>query len=145
MEYILFYGNSFTSTMLIPVNKLTESRNNEFEFLKSFSEKTSENTYKFTIEYKQTSKNSFHQKDHPMLKFVNFMDGYAHGMDEDCYFNLEDKIWYDESILNLCYDKKFGKIIHDHQINFDKLMLFNEYNNIPIKIVEGFLIIDNIK
>lgn len=60
-------------------------------------------------------------------------------MEEDCYFSLEDKIWYDRSIINLYSIKKF-----DHPVNFQNLMLLTEYNNKSIKIVEGFFISDNL-
>lgn len=138
MEYILFVAkeaNFQSRTMLIPVELLTKVRKDQFESLKTFSERMSENTYKFIIEYQKKSKFIFSQVNHPMLQFVNFMSSYAYGMDDDCYFGLDDKIWYDKSFINLCGG-------FDHQQNFERLMNLTEYKNISIKIIEGFLILE---
>lgn len=61
-----------------------------------------------------------------MLLFINNMISYADGLDDNCYFDEDNKIWYDGTF--------------NHQQNFEKLMLMTEHKNEPIKIIEGFLI-----
>lgn len=129
-------SGSQSKTMLIPVDKLNLSRKSEFNDLKNYSEKTSENTYLFKIKWKQCFKNCSSQADHPILQFCNQMCVYAFGMSEELYFKDGDSEWYNFSHINFL--KGF-----DHHKNFNNAMKMTIIDNIPIKIIEGYLILDD--
>lgn len=122
--------------MLIPIELLTQFRKDQFESLKTFSIKITKNTYKFIIEYQKTTENSYLQIKHPMLSFVNQMGSYADGIEG--YFNLDDKNWYDKSFGGFNLFQNFND-----QQNFEILMKMTEHKNNPIKIIQGFLILEN--
>lgn len=125
MEYILFYiqfGCFQSRTMLVLIELLTKFRKDQFSSLKTFSEKMSKNTYKFTINYEKLTENTYSEIKHEMSSFLGQMGSYADGIEG--YFNLDDKIWYDKSYggLYLCQDK-------NDQQNFERLMLITEHKN----------------
>ena len=142
MECILYLYepacNFQTRSILIPIDKLNTSRKLEFDQLKNYSEKTSENTYIFKIKWKQDLNNPkiTRQINYPILNFCNIMESYANGMDDDCYFGEGDLDWYDYSYINFVEG-------FNHEENFNNAMKMTKIKDVPIKIIEGFLILND--
>src|SRR5690242_17200153 len=116
-DFILFLAreaNFQSRTMLIPKDLLTPKRLRQFDELRSCSEKLSDNTYCHHMKLIWDG-NRGYQLPQPINQFVNYFTSYACGMEEECYFDMDDKEWYDNSFCNLCYG-------FDHVSNFNELM-----------------------
>jgi len=82
---------------------------------------------------------------HPYTKIIGELTSYADGRsyhdketneEEKCYFDLNDKEWYDKAITNLTSG-------FNHFKNYHKLRQLNSYNGKSIKITNSFLVIES--
>ena len=72
------------------------------------------------------------QEKKSFIRLCNELTSYADGMDEDCYYDIKDLVWYKKSYTNLC--KGFN-----HLQNFIDCQQITSINNKPICIVDSFL------
>lgn len=141
-EYILFVareGNFQSRTILIPKNEFIEVRKEDFELLQSSSKSLTvvSNEVEYTIDnflenHYTRNNNIGTQRKTIYTELCNTLTSYADGLDDDCYFDMKDKIWYDLAECNLC-----GGFDHIH--NFVKLKQMTEYEGAQIKITDSFL------
>ncbi|QKF94210.1 hypothetical protein QKU48_gp0752 [Fadolivirus algeromassiliense] len=145
-DYILFIGqeaNFQSRSMLIPAKEFIEARKEDYEMLK----KTSAKNYVFQFDGMD------HQIDNLLLQnyiwednmgkqeireytqVCNQLTHYADGMDDNCYFDMKDKIWYDKAICNICSG-------FNHIKNYTKAKNMTMYKKKPINIVDSFLFIE---
>lgn len=144
-DYILFIGQEckFQSrSILIPIKDFIAVRKEEFETLKNNSKEEVLLIGKEEVKLKGTLKqkilwenNTGHQKREIYTEICNMLTNYAFGMDDDCYYDLKDKTWYDKSYINLC--KGFN-----HVNNYILCSSMKKYNGNEINIVESFLFIE---
>ena len=112
-NYILFIfqeGNFQTRSMLVPAEEFINARKNEFEMLLQESVKN----IKIVRDSKENIIDNLlvqniiwegaigRPEEKKYTAFWNIMCSYACGMDEDCYFEMCDKPWYDNSKINFC-------------------------------------------
>ena len=149
MQYILYVSraaNFQSRTMLIPRDEFIKVRQEEYNLLKEHAKPV---TFLFDadpytvdqvlyINYQQLSEDCWVQITTPYLKIVNELTSYADGMDHydhdtdkfvNCYFKMEDQIWYDLAKTNLSGG-------FDHVLNHKRLL-----QKYP-KIVESFLVLE---
>ena len=142
-DYILFIGqeaNFQSRSMLIPAKEFIQVRKDDYELLK----KSVNDKYTFSI----------NGKNHliPNLLLTNIkwegnvgqyekteygeicgkLTSYADGMDEDCYFDLKDKEWYDKAKCNICSG-------FNHIKNYIKYKNITNYKGKQINIIDSFL------
>ena len=67
---------------------------------------------------------------------INRLTYYADGIEEYQYFSENDRVWYDNTITNLCRG-------FNHIKNYYKLRNSTQYKGKPIEIIEGFLVLEN--
>jgi hypothetical protein len=65
---------------------------------------------------------------------IDRLTQYADGLDDGQYFSINDKVWYDSTINNLCGG-------FNHIKNYCSLRNSQSYETKPIQIVEGFLVL----
>lgn len=143
-EYILYLGqegNFQTRSMLIPAKEFLESRSDTYDLLKKYSSKN----YKFVIDgvdhivdnllvINYIYKDGIGKADQTEYNQIcHQLTSYADGMDNDHYFDMRDKIWYDNAIINLC--SGFNHIKNYHQC---KAELMAKY-----KIIDSFLVLES--
>ena len=142
-DYILFLGqeaNFQTRSLLIPHEEFISvpKRKNDYEMLKRSSVSCS-----FMIEGKKYDVDNLltinvvdgFQEPTEYLKIVNDLMFYADPPLEDCYANIDDKVWYDESFLGFAHDFNHIKN-HEHWKNV------KEFEREPINIVDSFLVLE---
>lgn len=150
-DYILFViqpGCFQSRIMFVPANEyfsVTE-RKNEYDLLKKHSLKN----YKISIddtEYVIDNLLIHNLVDGPMngkiyekteyTEICSKLESYADGMDDGCYFDINDKIWYNKA-----------KILHN--TGFNHIKNYAKYKNITklkkksVNIVDSFLVLDAI-
>lgn len=145
-DYILFIGqeaNFQSRSMLIPAKEFIEARKDDYELMKRSSAKN----YVFRIDGNDHhvenlllnniiwEGNMGKQEIKEYTQICNFLTHYADGMDEDCYFDLKDKPWYDKAKTNICRN-------FNHIKNYTKCKNMKTYNNEPINIVDSFLFME---
>jgi hypothetical protein len=140
-DYILFVGQQaiFQSrTMLIPAKEFLEVRNDDYQLLKQHSVKNShfpssnttiENILIINYIFKG---NCGSQEDTPYNQICNQLTHYADGMEEDCYFDMKDKLWYDAAKTNLCGG-------FNHVKNYKYCKEYAQNNN--LNVIDGFLVL----
>lgn len=145
-DYILIIGqqgNFQTRSMLVPAKEFMEARKDDYDLLKQFSIKD----HIFVLD------NIEHKIDN--LLYINYifkehfgkiqkteytticgvLTDYADGLDYDCYFKLEDKPWYDNTITNIC--KNFC-----HIKNYTECKKITNYKGKLINIIDSFLFLE---
>lgn len=144
-DYILFIAqevNFQSRSILIPIKYFLLVREKEYNILESNTKtvKFSKNDDIITLDniliqkYKYVD-NLGHQEIYPYTNFCNILTEYAYGMEEEnCYIDLNDKIWYDKSFCNIC--KGF-----DHVQNYLECIKMTHYKNKKINIIKSFLYI----
>lgn len=75
--------------------------------------------------------------DHPFTKIVHELASYADGLDDDCYFNIDDKEWYDDAICGVA-SKGFN-----HLKNFTTFLRNPVRKGKRYEIVESFLVLES--
>ncbi len=148
-DYILFVSqdaNFQSRTMLIPIIEFLKVRDDDYKILKSSSIKNK----KFTLNKKEYivdnlliidyinvegCDNIFTQTNKEYNLVCNELRSYADGMDNECYFYMKDKIWYDLSITNLCGG-------FNHIYNYKTCKEIKKYKNKEINIVDSFLVLE---
>jgi hypothetical protein len=141
-DYILYIGddaNFQTRSMLIPIKQFLKVRQDDYNLLKQTSKH-----YQFkidgiiydipqllTINYIKEGNIGLQEvKENTLL--LNHLTGYADGLDEDHYYDIKDKDWYDYTITNLCNG-------FNHIKNYTECCKINTVNNKNINIVDSFL------
>lgn len=131
--------------MLIPYESFIKVRKEDYELLKkhSINYKEIENVL---IQNYTWQNNTGKQTKHPYTYLCGILTSYADGgsswyneelnIEEQSYYDLKDKEWFDLAICNLTRG-------FDHFKNYNKLKNLTEYNKIPINIIEGFLVIES--
>src|SRR5688572_20180772 len=138
MDYILFVGqeaNFQSRSMLIPAEEFLKVRNDDYLLLKRCSIKDRIFTINginhkidnLLIQNVIWSGNRGSYEKHEYTTIVGQLTQYADGMEEDCYFDMKDKEWYDNAMCNLCRG-------FNHVKNYTKLKNSTKYN-----IVDSFL------
>ena len=144
--FVARQANFQSRSMLIPMDEFLKVRLEEYNILKQYAKselfQLNDGSYKVDnvlyIHYKKKSENHYVQIVTPYLKFVNELTSYADGMDHydhdtdkfvNCYFKMEDQIWYDLAKTNLCGG-------FNHVLNHKQLL--EEYPN----VVESFLVLE---
>lgn len=144
-DYILIVGqesNFQSRIILIPANEYfsVDARNNDFDILKQHSLKY----HKMTVDNKDyfidnlliinfvnsSFPNSFKAETTEYTEICHKLIAYACGMEKDCYFDMDDKVWYDKAII-------YPNEGFNHIKNYDK---FKKSTN-KINIIESFLIL----
>jgi hypothetical protein len=135
MECILFVADCSrfqTRSMLIPVDRFPKAH---YDLLKKHSisrtikEYHVENLLLRNIVWEGNVGTGEHTE---YSKLCHQLESYADGMDEDCYYNMDDKPWVDNAIGNLC--KGFN-----HLRNYTICKNITHYKGKDIKIVDAFL------
>lgn len=140
-DYILFIAqeaNFQSRSILIPIVEFLKVRKDDYEILKKASKPKTfiidnkEYIVKnLLIQYfKPFSKNCFTQITSDYSLICNHLTSYADAMDRDFYFLMEDAIWYDNSITNLCRG-------FDHIHNYKYILEHSDKN-----IVDSFLVLE---
>ena len=149
-KYILYcaqVANFQTRSMLVPYDKYLQCSDlvNDFDVLRSASKsctfKIADKDYyvdNLIVCNLVTDGNlRFRDGKTNYSEIVHNLTDYAHGMDEDCYCRMSDQDWYSEAITNLCGN-------FNHVKNYCMLRSLTSYENKPIEIVEGFLVLESI-
>lgn len=144
-DYILFLGqqgNFQTRSMLIPAKEFLEARNEDYQLLKKSSKK-----FTFIID------NIKHEVDNLLLQNIvwngNYgtsethqysdichkLTCYADGLDDDQYYDLKDKEWYDKTPTNLCGG-------FNHIKNYTELKNLKKHKDQNINIIDSFLVLE---
>jgi len=147
-DYILYVsqqGNFQSRSMLIPMLEFLKVRNEDYNLLKRSSIKN----HKFTLDneeyivdnlilnnYENVNENSYTQTDSEYRILCNHLISYADGMDDDWYFKMKDKAWYDLAITNLCRG-------FNHIYNYKMCKEITEYKDKQINIVDSFLVLES--
>ncbi len=149
-DYILFVSqdaNFQSRTMLIPIVEFLKVRSDDYKILKSSSIKNKN----FTLNKKEYivdnlliinyvniegSENIFTQTDTNYNLVCNELRSYADGMDNECYYYMKDKPWYDLAITNLCGG-------FNHIYNYKKCKEITKHKNKEINIVDSFLVLES--
>jgi hypothetical protein len=145
-DYILFVGqeaNFQSRSILIPAQDFIEVRREDYELLK----KSSIKNYTFNIKGKSFvidnlliqnynfEGNIGHQEQKEYTDICNKLTHYADGLDEDHYFDLKDKTWYDASICGIC--RGFNDIE-----NYSIWKNATKYEDKEINIIDSFLCLE---
>lgn len=142
-EYILFLGqdgNFQTRSILIPARPFLLVRKDDYELLKRESIQ-----YTFTLDNKEYlidnlliqnfnfEGNMGKAEIHPYTSACDNIMWYADCRDEDHYLDLADKVWFDNSIIDLCSG-------FNHIENYIQCKQLLENN---IKILDSFLVLES--
>lgn len=155
-NYILFVcqlGNFQSRSILVPYDKFLNvpERLNDYNILKEKSNKNVKIAIKeqeyiidnlliqnYTKQGNLLIQDQDQDQDQMRIKRIcSDMQGYADGLDDDCYYHMYDKEWYDDSITNIC--RGFNDI--KNYIFCRSLKTINEKK---INIVDGFLVLETI-
>ena len=146
MNYILFIGqegNFQSRSILIPEKEFIEYNNDTYTLLKSKSIKN----HVFSIDDDDYMIDNLLIQDYKiegsmgkpvMTKYSEIcwkLANYADGMEEDHYFDIKDKHWYDKSITNICGG-------FNHIKNYKKCRMMTTVKGKEINIVDGFLFLE---
>ena len=144
-DYILFIGqeSGFQSrSILIPADKFIKVRSDDYDLLiKSCKIRTFvKNGIRIKIGGVLKQKFVFdgnigHQIREPYTQLCNYLVRYADGLDDDCYYDLKDKEWYDKSICNICSG-------FNHVQNYLICQALTEFCGKKINIVNSFLFVE---
>lgn len=145
-DYILFIGqecNFQTRSLLIPIKHFLLVREEEYNIMKNnkksiiFKKGINEIVINniLTNNYKCDNDTIKYQEQKLYTKICNILMEYAFGMEKNCYIDVNDKIWYDNSFGNIC--KGF-----DHIKNYLNCLTMNSYNNKKINIVDSYLFLE---
>lgn len=128
---------------LIPADDFLEVRKDEYELLI----KSSLKNHEFTIDNQEhiidnllfqnilwNGRSGTHQI-HEYSNICFILQCYADGMDEDCYMDMKDKKWYDNSIGNLCGG-------FHHIKNYTKCKSIKSCKGKNINIINSFLVLE---
>ena len=127
-KYILFLAqeaNFQTRSLLISYEEFMKVRKDDYDILKQAVTKV--NDINLIIQNYKWQDNCGTQEIHTHTKIVNQLMRYADGMDEDCYLEMKDKLWYDQSKGNFCK-------------GFNHVKNYKEWVNKP-NIVDSFLVL----
>jgi len=152
-NYILFIGqesNFGSRSMLIPAKEFLglETRKKDYETLKKYSKKVKfitnskeyivDNTLILNIKWEKkennTSIGSFDKTEYS--KICHELIQYANCWEKNIYSKIEDKIWVDGAILDICDS-------FDNIQDYIKCRQMNEYNNKKINIIDSFLVLES--
>jgi hypothetical protein len=144
-EYILYMGqqaNFQTRSMLIPAPEFLSVRSDYYDLLKQNSVKN----HQVMIDGKYNTIDNIliqnyiwegnmgtaEQRDYTEIcgKMSDYADG---GLEDDCYFDLKDKQWYDTAQTNLCSGFNHVK----NYVKCKELLTKQGFN-----IIDGFLVLE---
>ncbi len=148
-DYILFViqpANFQSRIMFVPIDEYLSviRRKNDYDLLKQHSLKNHKISINDT-DYIIDNLLIINLVDGPMngkmyekteySDICSKLESYADGMDDDCYFDMDDKIWYDKS-----------KILHN--TGFNHIKNYAKYKNITklkkksVNIIDSFLVLE---
>mgnify|MGYP000160846231 CR=1 FL=1 len=145
-DYILFVlqeGNFQSRSMLVPAESFLKVREEEYKMLKDFSVKTAAKILgdeyvvidNLIIQKIIFNNNIGSYEKKPYTSFCSNLMTYADGLSDDCYLDMKDQEWYDNSVINLCEG-------FEHVRNYVECKNLNVIDEENINIIDSFLILE---